>query len=282
MRRESVLTSSLASSQTGTSYNKTLKQTKEEDHSRTIRRVEDSESSPTRDEGTKSATAHANANSPNTTLSDDDTTLPTTSSVAAVSTSQSPTDPTSFKKSPAAASNIAPRIDTNLGDHRPQLHGHHSSVSTSSIPTPSQRNQKSGGFFALAAAALDKTLTPTIRTRSSTSTLGRLSIALDSPAISAEARSPTFKNPPNSSSVTSTSTLAPPLENRRSSSQLSLKKNDPISRPYSSTVPNRPPPVLLPGKDKMHQTSSRLLRMTDDERPFTKVSIASARTSCLY
>lgn len=35
-------------------------------------------------------------------------------------------------------------------------------------------------------------------------------------------------------------------------------------RHFSATVPTAPP--------KMHQTSSRLLRMTEDERPFTKVS----------
>ncbi|KAF4126535.1 hypothetical protein GMORB2_0271, partial [Geosmithia morbida] len=47
----------------------------------------------------------------------------------------------------------------------------------------------------------------------------------------------------------------------------------PISKPYSETDPNTPPPIKVrPGdiSGKMHQTSSRLLRMTDDDRPFTK------------
>lgn len=37
-----------------------------------------------------------------------------------------------------------------------------------------------------------------------------------------------------------------------------------FSRPATPSVPSKP--------DKMHQTSSRLLRMTDDERPYTRVS----------
>jgi len=32
--------------------------------------------------------------------------------------------------------------------------------------------------------------------------------------------------------------------------------------------------------DKMHQTSSRLLRMTDDERPYTKVSTTTCHHAC--
>jgi len=45
----------------------------------------------------------------------------------------------------------------------------------------------------------------------------------------------------------------------------------PLSQPYTETDPNRPLPIRQPAADsKMHQTSSRLLRMTDDERPFTK------------
>lgn len=46
---------------------------------------------------------------------------------------------------------------------------------------------------------------------------------------------------------------------------------NPPSQPYSETDPNRPLPVRVGRVDnKMHQTSSRLLRMTDDDRPFTK------------
>lgn len=46
---------------------------------------------------------------------------------------------------------------------------------------------------------------------------------------------------------------------------------------YDADQDVQPPPRLPPAprrrrSDKMHQTSSRLLRMTDDERPFTRVS----------
>jgi hypothetical protein len=101
-----------------------------------------------------------------------------------------------------------------------------------------------------------------------------------------------------SSALASLSTIATPtLHTSTSSSSLSKSKNSltpPLSddeqlslwRPYSPDPPKRrltlqrvptPPqehrlsgfaPILPP---KMHQTSSRLLRMTEDERPFTKV-----------
>jgi hypothetical protein len=53
-----------------------------------------------------------------------------------------------------------------------------------------------------------------------------------------------------------------------------LVLGDPPSQPYSETDPSLPEPTHLPRFDnKMHQTSSRLLRMTDDDRPYTKVSV---------
>lgn len=52
-----------------------------------------------------------------------------------------------------------------------------------------------------------------------------------------------------------------------------MVQESPYSQPYSETDSSQPPPLILPKLDnKMHQTSSRLLRMTDDDRPFTKVS----------
>ncbi|RYP65208.1 hypothetical protein DL769_006398 [Monosporascus sp. CRB-8-3] len=154
---------------------------------------------------------------------------------------------------------------------------HQYTSSTGSLPY-SNRNQKSGGFLALAAAAFDKTIAnisePTIRARGSSSTPTRLSIAIDPSGTSSDhisqARSPTFRSVPNSLSATSAPTTRESLKlDRRQSSLASLK--DPISRPYSEADPNNPPPIIVPHKDsKMHQTSSRLLRMTDDERPFTK------------
>ncbi|KAI1770735.1 RGS-domain-containing protein [Hypoxylon cercidicola] len=147
---------------------------------------------------------------------------------------------------------------------------HQLSASTSSASLG--RNPKSGGLFALAAAAIDKTIAnisePTIRSRPSASGLGRLSVVLDSPTSSSE-NSSRIRSFSSNSSGPSTPFLSSPLSDTKRSSQSSLR--DPISKPYSETDPNRPLPVLLPAQEnKMHQTSSRLLRMTDDDRPFTR------------
>ncbi|RYP01024.1 hypothetical protein DL763_000445 [Monosporascus cannonballus] len=158
---------------------------------------------------------------------------------------------------------------------------HQYTSSSGSLPF-SNRNQKSGGFLALAAAAFDKTIAnisePTIRARGSPLTPSRLSIAIDPSGTSSsdhigQPRSPTPRGVSNSLTAASTLTTLESLKlNRRQSSLASLK--DPISRPYSEADPNNPPPIIVPHKDStMHQTSSRLLRMTDDERPFTKLCI---------
>ncbi|RYP10232.1 hypothetical protein DL764_000724 [Monosporascus ibericus] len=149
---------------------------------------------------------------------------------------------------------------------------HQSTASTSSLPF-SNRNQKSGGFLALAVAAFDKTIAnisePTIRARGSSSTPYRLSVAIDPSGTSSDNISQA-KSVSNSLSAASTPTTLESLKLDRRQSSLASPK-DPISRPYSEADPNSPPPIIIPYKDsKMHQTSSRLLRMTDDERPFTK------------
>ncbi|RYP40527.1 hypothetical protein DL767_001656 [Monosporascus sp. MG133] len=158
---------------------------------------------------------------------------------------------------------------------------HQSTASTSSLPF-SNRNQKSGGFLALAAAAFDKTIAnisePTIRARGLSSTPNRLSIAIDPLGTSndhiSQAKSATLRS---LSAVPTPATLESLKLDRRQSSLASLK--DPISRPYSEADPNSPPPIIVPYKDsKMHQTSSRLLRMTDDERPFTKSNLMDRGT----
>lgn len=175
-------------------------------------------------------------------------------------------------RNPSYAANSAeyigghPTTSTNFRQH--QL-----SASTSSASLGA-RNPKSGGLFAFAAAAIDKTIAnisePTIRSRPSASALSRLSVVLDSPTGSSE-NSSRIRSFSSNSSAPSTPFLSSPLSDTKRSSQSSLR--DPISKPYSETDPNRPPPVLLSGQEnKMHQTSSRLLRMTDDDRPFTRVS----------
>ncbi|KAH8879189.1 hypothetical protein GQ53DRAFT_756156 [Thozetella sp. PMI_491] len=129
--------------------------------------------------------------------------------------------------------------------------------------------QRSPGIFQLAVSAFDKTIAgiaePRVRSRQS---LSRLSIVGPDSAIGSAQPSPDKvpRNRPSSIFLpTSAEGKTTPTH-----SPLPLLK-DPPSQRYTETDPTRPPPVLVPRLDnKMHQTSSRLLRMTDDDRPFTK------------
>lgn len=143
------------------------------------------------------------------------------------------------------------------------------------------RTQKPGGFLAFAASAIDRTQSaiatisdPKVRHQRS---LSRLSIAGDFSAHSLGAEpSPdrTSKYRPSSTLPSPlSSALLSPLPGSKSPISQTLLEESPYSQPYSETDPSQPPPIILPrSDDKMHQTSSRLLRMTDDDRPFTKVS----------
>lgn len=144
------------------------------------------------------------------------------------------------------------------------------------------RSQKPGGFFAFAASAIDRTQSaiatisdPKIRHERS---LSRLSVTGDLAASSPGAELSPDKisryRPSSTVSSSSSSNLLNSQPGLKSpNSQTFLAQESPYSQPYSETDRSHPPPVVLPRIDnKMHQTSSRLLRMTDDDRPFTKVS----------
>ncbi|KAH8654180.1 hypothetical protein BGZ61DRAFT_573479, partial [Ilyonectria robusta] len=109
---------------------------------------------------------------------------------------------------------------------------------------------------------------PSIRYRQSNSTLSRLSL-LPSSNPSSEPSSPDrkyrFKSASNQS-LLSSSNLDSALASQAPTA------NHRLSQPYATTDPNQPPPIKAPPAtaNKMHQTSSRLLRMTDDDRPFTR------------
>ncbi|KAI1416769.1 RGS-domain-containing protein [Hypoxylon sp. FL1857] len=170
-----------------------------------------------------------------------------------------------YADSPAESASDNPPASNNFRQHQ---------LTPSTGSASSAKNQKSGGLFAFAAAAIDKTIAnisePTIRSRPSASALSRLSVVLDSPTSSENSNSDKsrIRSFSSNSSAPSPTSLGPPTDAKRSS-QVSLK--DPISKPYSETDASRPPPILVPGlQNKMHQTSSRLLRMTDDDRPFTR------------
>ncbi|KAJ4420696.1 AMSH/STAMBP protein ubiquitin specific-protease [Neurospora sp. IMI 360204] len=134
------------------------------------------------------------------------------------------------------------------------------------LSSPSVSSQRTGGIFALAAAALDKTLAglgeARIRPRQSN---GRLSAGPESTV-----GGPLLPGPDNLSRSRSASKSSPE-DGKHLASSLVPGDPNPPAQPYSETDPNRPLPVRVGRVDnKMHQTSSRLLRMTDDDRPFTK------------
>ncbi|KAI1134344.1 RGS-domain-containing protein [Hypoxylon sp. FL0543] len=174
-----------------------------------------------------------------------------------------------IRKVTSAGSAVESSTDNPVASNNARQH--QLTPSTGSASTAA-KNQKSGGLFAFAAAAIDKTIAnisePTIRSRPSASALSRLSVVLDSPTSSESSDKSRIRSFSSNSSAPSPTSLGPPTDAKRSS-QASLK--DPISKPYSETDASRPPPILVSGlENKMHQTSSRLLRMTDDDRPFTR------------
>ncbi|KAF4920192.1 Developmental regulator flbA [Colletotrichum viniferum] len=224
----------------------------------------------------RTTTTSANPNPTTTTTTTTNTTTTTQSSAAATAaaaatTTSSTTTNTNTTSSSTDPYHAAPVSSVN----RPYYRSHHHSPSISSL----QKLQRSGGLFGFAAAAFDKTQSAlatfssdqSVRQRASSSALGRASFtpdsASDAASIGPADKYPRYRSPSNYSS-SSTSTLNHP--EGKYPSQLSLVQ-DPPSQPYSETDPNRPLPIRLPNiESKMHQTSSRLLRMTDDDRPFTK------------
>jgi len=175
-------------------------------------------------------------------------------------TSSSLTAPGSPVAGPAQSNTIA-------ASNPPTGHRHNH------LSNPSTSSQRSGGFLALAAAALDKTLSgisdQRIRPRQSFS---RLSTGPDL-LLSSSPQQLSPDKPPRTRPASNYTAPSPTLPGGSWHSSLSSPRDDPFAKPYTETNPNYPQPVRLSRLDnKMHQTSSRLLRMTDDDRPFTKVS----------
>ncbi|KAK1988498.1 domain found in Dishevelled [Colletotrichum cereale] len=211
-------------------------------------------------------------------------------STAATTTTNSTTSSASPHPATATATNTSSSSSCNTNSstssptdpyhatspvNRPYHRSHHPSPSTSSL----HKLQRSGGLFGFAAAAIDKTQSAlaalssdqSVRQRASSSAFGRASFTPDSASdysanLGSTDNHSRYTSPSNYSS--SSSTLNHP--EGKHPSQVSLVQDIP-SQPYSETDPNRPLPYRQPSiESKMHQTSSRLLRMTDDDRPFTK------------
>jgi len=155
------------------------------------------------------------------------------------------------------------------------------------------------GLLNLAALARDKTTNaiaslaePSIRTRVSSGSLYRtaqssptspthnsnynLSSSSNFPAPEAQVSAPDSDLSRSSStpSVPTTSSIRT-VPSSISTNRQSLLETNPPSQAYSDTASDTPAPIAFvpSGKNhnKMHQTSSRLLRMTSDDRPFTRV-----------
>ncbi|GKT59272.1 developmental regulator FlbA [Colletotrichum tofieldiae] len=208
------------------------------------------------------------------------TTTTTTTTTTAAAAGSTPPLPATATTTSSSNTNTTTSSSTDpyhvvSSVNRPHYRSHHHSPSTSSL----HKLQRSGGLFGFAAAAIDKTQSALaafssdqpIRQRASSSALGRASFTPDSASDSSASpgltdKYPRYTSPSNYSSSSSTLNQ---LEGKYPS-QVSLVQDIP-SQPYSETDPNRPLPYRLPSiESKMHQTSSRLLRMTDDDRPFTK------------
>ncbi|KAG6052826.1 hypothetical protein E4U17_005331 [Claviceps sp. LM77 group G4] len=175
-----------------------------------------------------------------------------------------------------------------------QRHRYSGSQSIPSVSKSSQRSSSSssGSLFNRAAAALDRTHSafaasisePVVRSRQSSSALARLSIAAATSATSNHhhhhhhrSTDLPLSSGPTNSKPTGSRHAATKLSSRRgATSKVDIGVGKPEatllpSQPYSETLLKHPVPTRKPGIDKkMHQTSSRLLRMTDDERPFTR------------
>jgi hypothetical protein len=198
-------------------------------------------------------------------------------------TTPSPLPPADINSSATSAptgSNANPPV--YIPYHPQHSHHRHTASSVSRL-----NNRSSSGLFALAASAFDRTQNaiaaisePSIRPRQSSGALSRLSL-LTSSSPSSEPSSPDKYHRLRSSSNQSLSSGAY-LENKIAPQ--TLPANNPPSQPYTSTDPNLPPPIKSSTANKMHQTSSRLLRMTDDDRPFTKVSpvVLPSLVSCAF
>lgn len=156
---------------------------------------------------------------------------------------------------------------------------HSSTSSAGSVFNKSQRSSNS--FFNRAAAALDRTQSafaslsdPVIRPRQSTSALARLSLTPATPPSS---------EPPSPEKTTVFGVSSTPFHEPGSRAD-ARQPPDPAPPKASSARPVAEPQARLPAQarpavsdSKMHQTSSRLLRMTDDDRPFTRVRLAPSR-----
>lgn len=195
-----------------------------------------------------------------------------------------PQNPTTTNTIPSAAGNqsshhrqhtissaATPRSSV---DHRPTdqlLHlgsrrSHHAvSASTSSLPRIASR-RSSGGILSRAKdrtqSAFASISEPVLRPRQSNPGLARFTHGESLAPANRVPTATTAASPPSKS----------PSSDSLSSGEYIVAGRNPPSQAYVDTDASHPLPFRQTrGEPKMHQTSSRLLRMTDDDRPYTRV-----------
>lgn len=148
---------------------------------------------------------------------------------------------------------------------------HASSVSIGS--TPRHQRTTSSILSRAAAAALDRTHSaiasisePVTRNRQSNLTLARLSLAAASSQQQQSRDEPESPDRPSALSYPSSQSLLSSHGDSKQQSSASSAQPSPTQQPSTGLSS-----AYAPSPSTMHQTSSRLLRMTDDDRPFTRV-----------
>lgn len=172
-------------------------------------------------------------------------------------------------KSLTAASQPAERHLEGSKAPPPVSHSRRHASSVSITGSAPRHQRTSSSILSRAVAALDRTQSviasisePVIRNRQSNPALARLSLNAGShQQLRDEPASP--DRPTAFSNPSTQSLLSTPGDSQSASTSFSSAQHSP-SQPPNGLNSDSPSP-------KMHQTSSRLLRMTDDERPFTRV-----------
>ncbi|KAK0735734.1 regulator of G protein signaling domain-containing protein [Apiosordaria backusii] len=168
---------------------------------------------------------------------------------------------------PVAVSTSTPTPPSTSSSPSPPIahRSHHSS-------SPSTTSLRAGGFFGFFDRTLSGKSEPRVRSRQSLSRLSTGPETLATLAAASGIQSGQSSPERSSRSVRSASQsyFTNPIPSSSAAGK-QLSPRNPPSQPYSETDPTRPEPTFVGRLDnKMHQTSSRLLRMTDDDRPFTK------------
>jgi len=186
---------------------------------------------------------------------------------------------TLLSRNPTSASESHAREKSSSSESLLRLSGNYKHRQ-STLSTSSSKGSRTS-LFTLAAFARDRTTSaiatfsePVLRSRSSagnffsgeisqkSSNTRRVDDSENNPRRTSDA--------PRSPNSQSRDSPLPALDSR----QPSLLDTEPPSQSYEDTDSNTPSPRQVGSRqyNKMHQTSSRLLRMTEDDRPFTRVS----------